>query len=475
VIFESQKSKTIELNRREYEDAYDTIPWVSAERALEAAAERREILNALSENTRLGFQGTKMDCTGLSPGCILCGEGAWSCLFVNQICNAGCFYCPTEQTRRTEPSTNGILFQNPREYVRYLERFHFRGASISGGEPFLTFDRTLSYLSEVRKTLRDQIYVWLYTNGIAVTRERLELLRGIGLDEVRFDISANRYDLSKVAMAVEQIGTVTVEVPAIPEDHERMKPLLGELKAMGVKHLNLHQLRCTPHNRENLIKRGYTCLHGPKVTVLDSELMALRLLRYAKEEEVGLPINYCSYVYKNRFQTAAQRKRIASHVCQPYEDITAAGAVRRMSIRGAPGAIASAAENLEREGCAATDWHMPGARDRLYFNQAVHSRMNLRRHHLFLDYFIPILNPGPSYRFSFKEIPLSAKKAVFVEKVPILKRKELTGDLLAAFEDHFLTENSPREEKGEGEKRLPEELEEIRDLEEIREGLQDYY
>lgn len=482
---ESYRKRMIELNEKEYGEKYSTFQWVNEEKAREAAAERTEILKALSGSVRIGFRGTKVDCDGLSPGCTLCGGGDWSCLFINQICNGRCFYCPSDQTHRAEPSTNGILLQSPREYVRYLRQFRFRGASISGGEPFLTFERSLRYLTEVRQSLGEQIYLWLYTNGIAVTREKLALLRVAGLDEIRFDISANHYDLSKVAMAVSEIGRVTVEIPALPEDFERMKRVLRELKALGVRHLNLHHLRCTPYNRENLVKRGYTFLHGPKVTVLDSELMALRLLRYAKEAAIELPINYCSYVYKNRFQTVGQRFRLVSHVRKPYEDVTAAGALRRMYIKGDPEKIAAVSERLEKEGLEKTGWYMPKSRDSLFFNEALWSRVNPFVQGLFLDYFIPVLNSGPSYRFSFKEIPLSRKKAVFVEKVPALQAKKLEGASLEMFARHFLRDEgmlkgNPHPEisglpSREDLPECPAECEEIREFEEIRTGLQDYY
>lgn len=479
------RKKLIELNEKEYKENYSAFRWVSEERAREAAAERAEILEALSGRVRIGFKGTKVDCNGLSPGCTLCGEGAWSCLFINQICNARCFYCPSEQTHRAEPSTNGILLQTPGEYVRYLRQFRFRGASISGGEPFLTFERSLKYLAEIRKGLGEQIYLWLYTNGIAVTREKLVLFKEAGLDEIRFDISANHYELSKVAMAMEEIGRVTVEIPALPEDFERMKYVMRELRTLGVKHLNLHHLRCTPHNRENLVKRGYTFLHGPKVTVLDSELTALRLLRYAKEAAMDLPINYCSYVYKNRFQTVGQRLRLVPYVCNPYEDITAAGAIRRMYIKENQEKIAALGERLEKEGWENATWYIPKSRDRLFFKESLWPLLSPSEHTLFLDYFIPVLNSGPSYHFIFKEVPLSRKKAVFVEKVSGPHGKKLEGASLDIFARHFLRGERNQEDSTYSENlgplsggdlpRLTPELEEIGEFEEIGFGLQDYY
>jgi uncharacterized protein len=78
-------------------------------------------------------------------------------------------------------------------------------------------------------------------------------------------------------------------------------------RIMGINHLHLHQLRLTPHNRSKFKNRPYTFLHGEKVTVLESELTALALIRQASSQRLTLPINYCSFVYKHRYQRTAAR------------------------------------------------------------------------------------------------------------------------------------------------------------------------
>lgn len=48
-------------------------------------------------------------------------------------------------------------------------------------------------------------------------------------------------------------------------------------------------------------------LHGPKAMVPESGLTALKSLLYSKEQNIGLPVNYCSYIYRYRFQSRASR------------------------------------------------------------------------------------------------------------------------------------------------------------------------
>lgn len=96
-----------------------------------------------------------------------------------------------------------------------------------------------------------------------------------------------------------------MEIPAIPEDYDLLKNLLGKMTAIGVNILNLHQLNASRHNYRALLKRRYHFLHQSHVPVLESEMCALQLLIYAKENHIDLLINYCCSTYKKRFSGSA--------------------------------------------------------------------------------------------------------------------------------------------------------------------------
>ncbi len=83
--------------------------------------------------------------------------------------------------------------------------------------------------------------------------------------------------------AVGIIPTVTVEIPAVPEDAGRLRELLPAMADAGIAHLNLHQLRLTPYNIQRLAGRPFTDLHGNKRPVLETELAALELLAWSLE------------------------------------------------------------------------------------------------------------------------------------------------------------------------------------------------
>jgi pyruvate formate-lyase activating enzyme-like uncharacterized protein len=223
-------------------------------------------------------------------------------------------------------------FHDVEEYIQYLDVFHFEGIGISGGEPLLAFDRLAEYIREIRKVFGSRYYIWMYTNGDLATGEHLANLSRIGLDEIRFDLAARDYNLAPVKLAAEHIDTVTVEIPAIPEDVETVKMLLKELEGIGVKHLVLHQLMATDYNKKHLSERGYSfCKSTYGTYVPESELAAFEIMKYAIESNSGLGINYCSLHYKEMFQGSASRNRYAPLCRNTEESTTRTGFLRRFS------------------------------------------------------------------------------------------------------------------------------------------------
>jgi pyruvate formate-lyase activating enzyme-like uncharacterized protein len=324
------RNKLVEGNRKEYGNQYDTLKWVGYYEGMEMEQQRQEIIDSLNGTIEWTFHNTKTDATRLSPGCQLCGQGQWSCLFINGKCNCNCFYCPTSQNNISLPETQTLTFDDPMTYVAYIKKFGFKGISFSGGEPFLTFDRVRNFLTVIRRELPPDIYVWMYTNGTKVTLDHLKELRNLGLNEIRYDIGATNYNLKPVMQAIGIIPTVTVEIPAVPDEMETLKDCVKQLADAGLSHINLHQMRLTPHNMLHLAERGYTFAHGVRATVPASELTALEILRFTKENNINLPVNYCSFVFKNRFQKSGLRKKIAPFIAGASSEITENGYIRQL-------------------------------------------------------------------------------------------------------------------------------------------------
>jgi pyruvate formate-lyase activating enzyme-like uncharacterized protein len=441
-IAASRKEQWIQKNKNELGPAYAALNWITPEAAQEAALQRDSLLASLQKHAVMGCHNTKVDCQRLSPGCERCTQGTWSCLFVHSRCNSRCFYCPSPQDEDLLPMTNTVPFAAAGDYVDYIRVLDFKGVSLSGGEPLLVLDTSLAFLRAIKEAFGQTVHTWLYTNGILATREILLQLKEAGLDEIRFDIGATGMRLDAAKTAVGLIDTVTVEIPALPEEDEIMKTRIREMDAAGIAHLNLHQLRLTPYNLPRLQNRGYTFVHGERVTVLESELAALRWIQWAHEEGIALPINYCSFVYKNRFQRAAARRRSAGLICKPHETITQSGYIRTLELLGEPDALRQQAERLQ-EAVGEGQWKWGPKHDRLWIVPALWPRIQLITLQCQVSYAEAKILPQVTYRNYFVEIPLNPHRSLYVEKIPVSQKIELSPDLMHPLYGMGLGQPSP--------------------------------
>jgi pyruvate formate-lyase activating enzyme-like uncharacterized protein len=199
------------------------------------------------------------------------------------------------------------------------------------------------------------MYLWMYTNGDGMDRSALKKLQYAGLDEIRLDLSARKYDLAPVVLSKEFIRTVAVEIPAIPEDFDLLKGLLVEMERAGVNFLNLHQLMASEDNYKALRKRHYHFLHQPNIPVFESEICALKLLLFARQHGIQLPINYCSAANTQRYggHVRARQGRV---VRKGFEEITSAGYIRSFRVRDSREGIGSMLRRLEEAHCPAGLW-----------------------------------------------------------------------------------------------------------------------
>jgi pyruvate formate-lyase activating enzyme-like uncharacterized protein len=99
---------------------------------------------------------------------------------------------------------------------------------------------------------------------------------------------------------------------------------------LGVTRLNLHQLRLTSYNAERLLQHAYTYLHGEQPTVLESDLAAFELMAFVVKQGLPMGVNYCNFQFKNRFQKAGFRRKMATRLAEAKEEITGNGFLRRI-------------------------------------------------------------------------------------------------------------------------------------------------
>lgn len=338
---DSERSRAIAATRERVGWIYPELPWLDEEQAEEATRRRDELLAALGGDAAYGFGGTKPHLGALSPGCAICGTGGWGCNYINGLCSRHCFFCPQDRSMAEErdPMTSGNVFLQPEDHVRYLRALGIDGVGFSGGEPLLVLDRLVAHIEAIRRELGDSLYVWVYSNGDPADAAALRRLRDAGLDEIRFNLAARGYDLAPVRLATRYIPTVSVEIPAIPEHLERLKRLVVELDEIGVAFLNLHQLFATEYNYAALRQRGYHFLHQPSVPVLESELCALELLVFIRDQGLEIGAQYCSSAFKNRFQERGQRLQVARLAAGDVQGVTEAAYLRELRVTGPGGTL----------------------------------------------------------------------------------------------------------------------------------------
>jgi uncharacterized protein len=340
------------------------LPWWTDSEIERANQERAALFAELACCTHVTAGGAKYFTGALSPGCRACVDGTWGCHFINGRCNRDCFYCirPHRMKVEPDPQSDRIPLRTPEEHVAFVRTFGIRGVGFSGGEPLLATNRLLPHLAALRRAFGNSVYLWMYTNGDLVTEPLLEQLREAGLDEIRFDLTARGYDLRPLQLARRHISTITVEIPAIPEDFERLKVLLVQLTDSGAKHLNLHQLIVGQPSWREMRRRGYHLSSQFMPTVHESELCILRLMAHACREKIALPINFCAPSYRFQFYARAMRARAARLALADFEEVTDAGYIRELWIEDSAEQIGRLVQRLEADGHNPGLWRTSGNR-----------------------------------------------------------------------------------------------------------------
>jgi len=73
-------------------------------------------------------------------------------------------------------------------------------------------------------------------------------------------------------------------------------------------------------------------LHGEQPAVAESELTALEIIQFVAKNDLDIGVNYCNFQYKNRFQKAGFRKKMAAVLKVAEEEITENGYLRTLEL-----------------------------------------------------------------------------------------------------------------------------------------------
>jgi hypothetical protein len=211
------------------------------------------------------------------------------------------------------------------------------------------------------------------------------------------------------------------------------------MKAIGVAHLNLHQLFANQHCYKPFNDRRYTFLHQPNIPILESEMTALRIIRYAVDKNIGLPINYCCSIYKHRFQQKAYRKRFQSFIRERYEVSTESGFIRRLTIQDKPAKIKALVKTLRDHKCHNGLWSLNKNNSELFIHASLLKLIDFNKHSLLVTYFAPQLKSVRNdENENSKQIALNPRRNIYIERKFVYEAKIENSVAIRSFQDLFI-------------------------------------
>jgi pyruvate formate-lyase activating enzyme-like uncharacterized protein len=123
----------------------------------------------------------------LIPGCEICTRMAHMAVQLGFRCNVRCPFCfldISEADRSFESEKNDW-----RSLVNTLQhrKNPVEGVSLTGGEPLLYLSEMAACVTAIR-SVKPDVYFWMYTNGILADEDHLKLIADLGISEIRFNL-----------------------------------------------------------------------------------------------------------------------------------------------------------------------------------------------------------------------------------------------------------------------------------------------
>ena len=304
-----------------YQEIYDDFQENVKSFGMTFAQNREQEIQALrAELTAFGVtqrnDGSSLVHGKLCGACEACRTGVDSYTgLISLMCHRNCFFCFNPNQYEYDH-----LASAKKDWKRELERVYARNKNLryialTGGEPLLHKKEAVEFFSMARR-FWPQISMRLYTSGDLLDENTLALMAYAGLEEIRFSLKTEDHPavMEKVFSAMEMakrfVSRVMVEMPVMPDAEEQMCAILDRLEAIGVYGINLLEL-CFPfHNAQAFAERGYELRNPPYKTLYNfwyagglpvdgSEILALKLMRYAMEKKYHLTVHYCSLENKH--------------------------------------------------------------------------------------------------------------------------------------------------------------------------------
>jgi len=221
-------------------------------------------------------------------------------IYVTFKCNKSCFYCPVlpKLQGRDFVLTPYKKIKSIKEILRIAE--NFSAASISGGDPLCTIEKTAKIIKALKNNFGSGFYIHLYTNAGLLNAKTAKKLADAGLDEIRL----HSFNLNKFRIAKKFIPHVGAEVVAVPEEKGKLTKLVSGLDALGIEFVNLNELEVAALNLPEIRRRGYKIR---KKSIVGSDELGKILVKEARRRKLKIAVHYCSV--KEEADAAERRDR----------------------------------------------------------------------------------------------------------------------------------------------------------------------
>lgn len=180
----------------------------------------------------------------------------------------------------------------------------FKGVSYSGGEPFMYLTKIINLANYIAKN-HSYIYQWVYTNGLLANENRMQMLAGFGIQEIRFHLTAHNFNdivLKNLEDATKIFKYVTIENPAIPEFKQYLleNDNFKKLEQLGIYQINLAEVYCNnPFNLDyytNYPMYYYTsAARGLQTSPQFSRNITYDIIEFAIKNNIDIIVNDCSH------------------------------------------------------------------------------------------------------------------------------------------------------------------------------------
>ncbi len=257
-------------------------------------------------------------------------------MFVTGLCPRKCFYCPISDKKYQKDviyANEWPIKENEQENIfREAEFCGAKGAGITGGDPLVKLERTVTLIKDFKQRFGQHFHIHLYTSLTLITEEVLKQLYDSGLDELRVHPDLEDKTLwPRISFLKKFSWDVGVEIPLIPTQEKETKELIDFIQTK-VDFLNLNELEISDTNANHLVEKHFLPKDSMSYGVSGSERLGLRLLEYVEKKYPSFKVHYCTTTLKDKVQLAERIKRRAKNIKEIFDVVTEEGMLKRGAI-----------------------------------------------------------------------------------------------------------------------------------------------